>query len=325
MLLQVGGGSATTVRGERDSQFHEASITYQSERVLLSAELHIILFFFFGTYTLDFNLDNLHCYNCPNTHRINEQCKFSFSGNVLAKICSGAPVLFQTYTFVFVHRLGSDQAYSFTSTDPDVVSQLPLSLRILFPAYLTPKCGIDKTIVQELIAQGASKTNFSAMQETIVRMHSTRYHEQAVRFLSVIKERREAGLSFSVPENFSEPSDPTGYDDVVPSTRYLIDAFKAAHELRRPTIDKYQSSLTASRLSVDHSFKVSKRFVMFIKDVAGRSFRPFSAFFNVMNEWKQIVHQRLCVSKSQDEIIPMLEEVNRNIQGNDGPPIEVSC
>jgi hypothetical protein len=193
----------------------------------------------------------------------------------------------------------------------------------MFPAYMTHRCGLDKEIIDELMAQGASKTNFAAMHDTLVRMHARHYHEQVVRFLSIIKERGEMGWQDGVPEKFSGPSDPRGFDDFVPSERYLINAFKATHELRRPTMDKYQSSLGASRLSVDHSFKVSKRFVMFMNDVAGRAFRPFAAFFNVMNEWGQLVHQRLCISKSQDEITPMLEEVNSNIHGMGGPPIEV--
>jgi hypothetical protein len=192
----------------------------------------------------------------------------------------------------------------------------------MFPAYLTHKSGLDKEIIEELVAQGASKTNFAAMQDTIVRLHAKRYH-QVVRFGSVIKERRGMGISVGTPQKFSDPSDPRGYDDIVPSTRYLIDAFKATHELRRPTMDKYQSSLGASRLSVDHSFKVSKRFSLFINGVVSAACRPFSAFFNVMNEWGQLIHQRLCVSKSQDEITPMLDEVNRNIKDNGGPAVEV--
>jgi hypothetical protein len=206
--------------------------------------------------------------------------------------------------------------YSFMSTDAAVIEQLPAAIAQRFPAVLTPKRGLDRTVVDLLDSSVENKACFEAVRKILVELHALEYYRTAVEFLSMVQERRRRGLvgqtGFDTPPPFPEPSDRAGYDDFVPSTEFVQQVAESRHYARRPSEDKYQNTITGARMAGDHSFKVALRMILRLPKSAGGLFvKPFSCFYNWVTEFRQVAHQRFAVTKSRDEIVPMTEELRR--------------
>jgi hypothetical protein len=174
----------------------------------------------------------------------------------------------------------------------------------------------------ELNACITSRANFSAFTARLEEQHTQEHARRRLRFYSRLLRLQDlgsvAGIFGSTPADvkFSSFSDPNGYAGFVPTIQFIIDQYIAFTTKRRPVLDRAMQMILAKHLSIDHSFKVTKRCPV-------RHVKYFLSLWTASNEHNEIMSQRFCIGKSTAESQDAMAGLARRYEarGLEGPDL----
>jgi hypothetical protein len=178
-----------------------------------------------------------------------------------------------------------------------VLDQLPLYLQAEFPALLTHRSAISKTLANWMRPLAQNSVSLKRLVKLLTEMHMLRYSRLELQYLNAIKYRQESQASISSYSQrsmkaFSTFGDMGQYAGFIPSMSYLRTLYTAMMDEMRPMIDKQIMLLGGKFLKGDHSFKIIKK----IAKIKGNS--AFTAMYTVCNEFEEVRMQLLVPSKS---------------------------
>jgi hypothetical protein len=178
-----------------------------------------------------------------------------------------------------------------------VLDQLPLYLQAEFPAVLTHRSAISKTLADWMRALAQNSVSLKRLVKLLTEMHMLRYSRMELQYLNAIKYRQDiqasiASYSQQSFKTFSAFGDMGQYAGFIPSMTYLRTLYTAIIDELRPSIDKQMMLIGGKFLKGDHSFKIIKK----IAKIQGNS--AFTAMYTVCNEFEEVRMQLLVPSKS---------------------------
>ena len=197
--------------------------------------------------------------------------------------------------------------------DPKIIQQLPRHLASEFPAVLTYRGGISRTLAKLMRPCVQSAMGVERLTRMLREMHTLRHSELEFKYLSAALYRQNnptlrssfARQDQQLPQ-FSEFDDPDGYAGYVPSTGYLRKLYTAIIDQLRAFMDREMSYLGGEILKGDHTFR-------FLKKIAklGQA-SAFGALYTVCNEYEEIRLQVLASTKAQSHLKGPFEEMMRS-------------
>ncbi|KAG0178868.1 hypothetical protein DFQ29_002903 [Apophysomyces sp. BC1021] len=207
--------------------------------------------------------------------------------------------------------------------DQRVMEQIPDHLASEFPAYLTHRCAISKTLgnlIRPCIQNGMGVERF---RHTLQELHTLQHDRLELQYLNSVAYRRQnltLGDMLNIsqrPPSFSRFDDPKRYAGCIPSTAYLRLVYTSIMDQLRPLIDRQMMQLGGQILKGDHSFKI-------IKNMAKIGSAPvFSALYTVCNEYEEIRIQVLNPSKTLSHLRDSFQRMlhSYNVYGHKPPEL----
>ncbi|KAJ7812191.1 hypothetical protein B0H14DRAFT_3753374 [Mycena olivaceomarginata] len=143
----------------------------------------------------------------------------------------------------------------YQGSDPWIIRQLPEFVQRAFPACLSARGGLDMSkldVMKATFAGHFGTDPFSKMVRELKMLHhdrlETMYYCAAMHFGLRDPEQ--------VP-SFSKFEDPLGYVGCAPSRQYFESMFTAWFSIHRGLIDRVMSSLSATIIKADHTYKLT--------------------------------------------------------------------
>lgn len=184
--------------------------------------------------------------------------------------------------------------------------QLPEFVQSALPVVITKKGAICSELLEQLVQQILTTSNFSAAAGNIRELSCAHLHKTQNEYLQFLEYRRQLyydGYKYSstkYPYDLSSIGlDDQGASNMFcynPSAKWLEDIFMECMEQPLEFVLRYQASITGRYLCADHTFKSAK----YIRN-ADRS-KTYEGIFTVMNELCQVVAQYMVQTKSWLEI-----------------------
>lgn len=198
----------------------------------------------------------------------------------------------------------------------------------MFPAYLTHRAGIDKTLLNTIYSLISEGTSPSLIRNILKEETYLYYDRLRLQYYSCCRDllfgnsSRNSGdiqLAFSnksqiVINKFGSLSSSSGYNEAFPSEKYIISLFKKKHDSLRQWYDNRVSMIPVKHLKIDHSHKVTSRIRL-------NSVKIFNGLFTAMNENHQIRLQNFSFSKSLDEVSPSFKMLSDTMRERNYPNI----
>ena len=196
--------------------------------------------------------------------------------------------------------------------DPLVLDQLEPGLAASFPAFLTHRSGIDKTLLTMIRAGIAHRLSASSWSKIMCELHVREHDICELQYLHAIYKEKKLAAQLDVAEKsyipFSEFKDKDGYAGFYPSRWYINNVYMDYMEHIRPILDQCMAALTGYVIKWDHSFKLSK-YLMKLDGVV-----TFAALFTLVNELSQIRYQAFVPTKSLAHIRAGLEAMVKSLK-----------
>ncbi|GAQ89859.1 hypothetical protein KFL_005690120, partial [Klebsormidium nitens] len=118
--------------------------------------------------------------------------------------------------------------------------------------------------------------------------------------------------------DFGEFESGTGYRSYVPSTGYLTSVYLAEFESRKQWIHQQLVHVDGRYVKLDHTFKVCKM----IRTADGK--KAFLGVMTVMNEYGQIVFQKMTQTTSLDEVSGDFQKIRARYAAHGFQPMEIA-
>ena len=193
---------------------------------------------------------------------------------------------------------------TYMSTDGKIIRQLPEYLQSQFPAYLTAKSGLSKTVgdLYRLCIQNS--VGPKRFQKILRVLHQLKHSRLELQYLQAAISRKSDPTLKKVFTNskthqrkdkivpFSKFDDRSKYAGHFPSAQYLRLFYTAYIAEIRHLIDKQMQVLDGIYLKGDHTFKIIK----LISKVNGAPI--FAALYTVCNEYEEVRLQFLVPTKA---------------------------
>ncbi|PPQ83062.1 hypothetical protein CVT25_005220 [Psilocybe cyanescens] len=190
--------------------------------------------------------------------------------------------------------------------DPIILDQLDPTLVAEFPAFLTHRSGIDKTLMTLIRAGIAHQLSSSAWSKVLRELHVREHDLREFKYLQAIKKdiKFKTTQGYEVPayQPFSSFDNSSEYAGFYPSRWYINSVYMDYMELIHPSLDQCLSALTGYVIKWDHSFKLVK-YMMKLNGVVS-----FAALFTLVNEFEQIHYQAFVPTKGLNHLKAGLEE-----------------
>lgn len=209
---------------------------------------------------------------------------------------------------------------SFNAHDHQIIQQPPLELQMEFPAVLTHRGGISKSIADLYRPCIQNSVGPERFQKIIRELHHLQHDRLELQYLlRKFSERNSSfsahGFIFSPVVPFSLFGDQSSYAGYVPSSAYFRTIYTSIIEVLQPKMDKHMMLLDGKVLKGDHSFKFTKHMAK-IEDSS-----VFSTLYTMTNEYEEIVLQALVPSKALSYLkhsFEMMQEAYKDY-GHDMP------
>jgi hypothetical protein len=144
----------------------------------------------------------------------------------------------------------------FMNTDQRVVDRLPDHFRLLFPAFLTWRSGVDLRLLEMLRTSVSHSMGISQFLGMLHENHSRQYDKLKLMYLSRNKLKRASNNFHGKLDEFPQFDDPKGYAGFVPTAGYLTEVYIMYILLHEKELAAQLAKATGEILSVDHSHKV---------------------------------------------------------------------
>ncbi|KAJ7637248.1 hypothetical protein DFH06DRAFT_1433264, partial [Mycena polygramma] len=196
----------------------------------------------------------------------------------------------------------------------DVLKQLPPLLRNQFPAFLTHRSGIDKsvmTLVRSTIAHGLTPSGWEhVFRELHVRKRDLAERAYLYALKAIPSQRRPSPLT-----PFSSFSNKNGYAGFSPSRWYISKLYVEYMGVIKRHQDQAMSALTLTTGQMDQSYKAVK-YVARIEGV-----KVFGSLWTLTNELEQIRHMVFTPTRHLIHVERPLRGVMKSLHEHGHPPI----
>lgn len=202
---------------------------------------------------------------------------------------------------------------SYNLYDPIILEQFDQRLVAAFPAFLTHRSGIDKTLMTLIRAGMSHRVSANAWSKILRELHVREHDLRELQYLHTVQKDMKRANNKAISKSnsyllFSEFDDKNGYAGFSPSRWYITNVYMDYMQHIRPILDQCMSALTGYVIKWDHSFKLPK-YLMKLDGVA-----TFSGLFTLVNEYEQIRYQAFVPTKSLSHIQAGLEAMVKSLK-----------
>ena len=266
------------------------------------------------------NLLNDNLPKCPNT-----ECAKYKKGDLSVKGWNDKPIARRVIDldgsyFIMTQRVECPRkkngcGKSWNLYDVAIMEQLEPGLAAAFPAFLTHRSAIDKTVMTLIRAGMAHRLSSSAwsdiLRELSIRAYDLKYLDYMHAINRAIKRLQALDLAeLPTYPTYSAFGDKFGYAGSYASRWYLNTVYQDYMEHIRPILDQCISALTGYIIKWDQSFKLPK-YLMKLNGV-----EIFVALFTLLNEFEQIRLQAFVPTKSLAHIRDSLEALVKSLEAH---------
>lgn len=193
-----------------------------------------------------------------------------------------------------------------------IMKQINLDLQAEFPAVLTHKSGVSKSMIKLMRPAFQHGIGPHRMSKILRIMHTERYDELQLQYYIALDNRRSNPnlLSFfsnssnvRLSAEFPKYDDRSTYNGFSPSANYLSYVYSCIISKLSPLIDQLISMLDGIILKGDHSFKI----IDHMAKINGVS--TFSCLYTMLNEYEEIRIMVLSHSKKIENLAPRFNEM----------------
>ncbi|KAJ7247258.1 hypothetical protein C8J57DRAFT_1523038 [Mycena rebaudengoi] len=200
--------------------------------------------------------------------------------------------------------------------DEKILEQLPSHLRSEFPAFLTHRSGIDKTLMTLVRSTIAAGLTPNAWERVLRELHVRNRDLAELSYLHALKACAPASLpSPLIP--FSMFSDRDGYAGFSPSRWYINTVFVEYMGHIKPHQDQSMAALPATTISWDQSFKAVK----YIARLDG--VKAFDNLWSMNNHLQQTRQMLLAPTKHLHHIEAPVRGVIKSLHEHGHAPISL--
>ena len=195
--------------------------------------------------------------------------------------------------------------YTFMGWDRDSLPIMANGRGDEFPAFLTWRAGIDKTLIDMMRIDLDHGVRSNAFSRKILELHSKDYTRAWLAYERDIADDRQAaermGVHFVSKQMFSEFDDEDKWNGKVPTGAYFSSALRQYSESIKDHFAKEVKKRGAITLSADASYKEAKHLCQY----RGKSI--FNGLITMTNDVGEVRVQHHVVSDSHDQIKPPME------------------
>ncbi|KAF9529747.1 hypothetical protein CPB83DRAFT_882672 [Crepidotus variabilis] len=196
------------------------------------------------------------------------------------------------------HPKTGKHSVTWQSWDHRILAVLPSHLASEFPAQLSHRSGISKTLFHWMRACFQNGMGAKQFADSLRVQHLQRYDELHAQYLNYLSSRLGVDTwrgrkykSFLAFENLTDE----GYHGYVPGSQWLRDMYDNFIEDHRQDFNQHMGMLSAEICAIDHSHKVTKH----VAKVNGE--RIFNGLLTVTNEIGEIRSCNLVATKSHSQ------------------------
>jgi len=197
------------------------------------------------------------------------------------------------------------------SWDPRIIASLPLPLAAEFPAHLTHRAGISKSLfswMRSCLQSGMGSKQFA---DALLVQHLLRYDELHLQYVDCLVSRKGLaqwrGQKYKSFLPFDNTSD-DGLHGYVPSAQWLRDIYDNYIEEHRDELNQHMAMLTAEICAIDHSHKITKH----VAKVNGECI--FCGLLTVTNQKGEIRSSNLVATKAHSQFCLALNRMRESLQ-----------
>jgi hypothetical protein len=204
--------------------------------------------------------------------------------------------------------------YHFVASSPDCLALLPKFVQDKFPAVLSKRAGMDKTVLQLVESLSDTPVGPTYVQKMLTEFHTLQYDRKKRNYFAIaayIREKWESQGKILVNVNlFGKFNDPAAYGGRVPSQQYIMKMLNREIDRKRSYFDYEVQRRGLKVASIDHSYKVSKHLGQL------NGMKLFEGLFTCKNEYGEIRLQQLVQSSSMEELTLSFENCFANLKAN---------
>eukprot|EP00986_Skeletonema_menzelii_P017125 scaffold17631_cov148-Skeletonema_menzelii.AAC.1 len=209
-----------------------------------------------------------------------------------------------------------DSKYTFMGWDQTSLTLLPYNKGSKFPAFLTWRAGVDKTIITTLRQDVAGGKGFDRISKDLLEHHTEKYTDWHLEYEYSIKERLDGGLVTEEHQIFGDFRNAKLYRGLVPTGAYLQHVYLLYHDSIRTHLIKEVKKRVATSLCWDVSYKEAKH----VSRVRGQP--VFKGLVTAMNEFGEIRIQFHVYTDSHEQMTAALEAFKRTTESLGQPPVK---
>lgn len=252
---------------------------------------------------------------CPQCGRVGSDVKANgWNGNIARPVVG----MFETYFLVCKKYVCRRCKRRFVGYDDGVMQHLPQFISAQFPCMLTRKAAVDLGLLNYVEITATTGQSFDEMSSVVSELHKLQFYKDMLIYYGFICERnrgqqslvsafqRQVTGSVVPAPNFGTISENSRYCCTKLLTgRYFAERFTEFVDSKREWMQNRMSQTIGGRvLCGDHTFKIaSKIYVM--RD--GK--RVYTSVYTIMNEFREIVVQYICRTKSEKEVKGALQQL----------------
>ena len=217
----------------------------------------------------------------------------------------------QSFYYIATEYLECPCGVRVAAWDQRLLETLPYATKCQFPACLTYKFALDKSLLTMLRSRSIGNSS-TAIQKTINEVHSERYLRNAAMYLQDCKRYQEDSKFVIVDKNFEElPA-----RKMVPTPKWFLSTY--AHDVmyRAHMLKGSITSVFGNILKLDSTKKITKK-------LAGKARDSAEWCTNVGNEYGGILQCVMTASESIDDLKTMALGIMRRYKEANKPPPDV--
>ncbi|KAJ7174303.1 hypothetical protein C8R46DRAFT_88386 [Mycena filopes] len=213
---------------------------------------------------------------------------------------------------------GNGCGKSWNLYDSKIMEQLDPGLSAAFPAFLTHRSGVDKTVMTLIRAGMANSMNSNSWAKVLRELHFREKDLRELNYLyAVMTEQAKGNHAVKVYEPFSDFEDRSKYAGFTPHRTYITAIYVDYMDHIRSPLDQCVAALKCEFAKWDHSHKLTK----YLMKLGGVTI--FAGLFTLVNEFEQIRYQAFVPTKSLAHIRTGLEEMVKSLESHGHPPVRL--
>lgn len=203
------------------------------------------------------------------------------------------------------------------STSPDVLKILPGAIQAFFPVEIFQRSGCSRRLLQYIETQIVQGVSFLKISEGLAHLNLQEFCRLRNIYLIAANEN-------NVPNNSSNCYE--FYNNILfsfPSNDLIMNLFLEGFNRKKHLYEKEMNSLTATALSSDHTFKISRN-VGVVRETDNKFVTQFKQLFIALNERGEVIAWKPTTTTAFSEIEDLLSDLKRRLD-NKGNKLDIIC